>query len=196
MPPPGGRRLVTFLGRQGPFLPYPRLLPPLLLLPGATGFHWSLLQNSRPHSDPGPHVTSRLKTTDYNLGAEGAWRHRVWKSCSLACGQASDVAAGPKLHLWHPRPQALMAWLSGVRVVCSGCTGHPRGLLSRACPMAQRQSPGGVASPWPPRPPQRFVTLVFCPQAAPLLKCPCWDCCPLFFTKVFLVVVFLSFFFF
>lgn len=80
VPPPGGRRLVTFLGHQGPFLPYPKLLPPPLLLLGATGSHWSLLQNSRPHSHPWPYVTSRFKTTDYNPGAEGAQRHTEYGS--------------------------------------------------------------------------------------------------------------------
>lgn len=106
------------------------------------------------------------------------------------------MPAGPTMHLWHPRPQAPMAWLSKVRVVCSGCVGNPQGLLSQACLTAQNQSPGDVVSPWPPRPPQLFVTLVFCPQAAPLPKCPCWDCCPLFFTKVFLFWVSSFFFFF
>lgn len=134
----------------------------------------------------GPMSPSGSKPQTATLGQrEHGGTQRGWKSRSLPCGQASDMAAGPKLHLCHARPQGLMAWLSGVRVVCSGCTGHPRELLSRACPTAQHQSPGGVASRWPPSPPQLFVTSVFCLQAAPLLKCPCRDCCPLFFTKVF-----------
>lgn len=141
----------------------------------------------------GPMSPAGSKPQTTTLGqSEHGGAQSVWTSCSLACSRASDMAAGPQLHLWHPRPQALMAWLSGVRAVCSGCTGHPRGLLSRACPMAQRQSPGGLASPCPPSPPQLFVTLVFCPQAAPLPKCPCWDCCLLFFTKVFFCFVFLN----
>lgn len=69
---------------------------------------------------------------------------------------------------------------------------HPRGLLSRACPTAQCQSPGSVASHWPPIPPQLFVTLVLCPQATPLLKCLCGAITPFFFTKV--LFFFLSFF--
>lgn len=122
----------------------------------------------------GPMSPAGSKPQTTTLGQrEHRGTQRLQKSYSLPCGQASDMPAGPPLHLRHPRPQAPMAWLSEVKVVCSGCTGHPRGLLSRACPTAQSQSPGDVASPWPPRPPQLFVTLVFCPQAAPLPKCPC-----------------------
>jgi hypothetical protein len=170
-------RLVTFLYSTTPggplsFTPNSYLLCCCSLEPlGPTGHCFNVPGHTHILGPMSP-AGSKPQTT--TLGQrEHRGTQRLQKSYSLPCGQASDMPAGPPLHLRHPRPQAPMAWLSEVKVVCSGCTGHPRGLLSRACPTAQSQSPGDVASPWPPRPPQLFVTLVFCPQAAPLPKCPC-----------------------
>lgn len=68
-----------------------------------------------------------------------------------------------------------------------GVHGAPPGTPELGMPYGPAPVPGGCGLSLATKssPPQLFVTLVFCPQATPLPKCPCWDCCTLFFTKVF-----------